>query len=52
MNRKEKMLLEKTYKDCTKQLKLGGLTEFGEGQFYLSALLLDKKINCVKKLNS
>lgn len=44
MNHKEKKLLEKIYKDCIKQLKFNVLTEFGEGQLYLSALLLGKEI--------
>ena len=43
MNQKERALLEKIHKDCLKQLNLGILTEFGEGQLYLSALLLGKE---------
>jgi len=43
MNRREKELVLKVYKDCQKLKRKGKLTEYGEGQMDLCRMLLDKR---------
>ena len=48
MNKKEKKYIVEVYNDCMKLVKEKTLTEFGRGQLYLSAKLLNKNIKGFK----
>ena len=43
MNKKEKIRLEDTYRDCVQLERKNDLTEYGAGQGDLCAILLQKK---------
>ena len=43
MNRQEKELVLKAYKDCQNLKRKGKLTEYGEGQMDLCTMMLNKR---------
>ncbi len=51
MNKKERIYLEETYKDCIKLEKKKNLTEHGKGEGDLCIILLKKKRKPFKSYN-